>query len=607
MIQEHSMMSSKLPAVTLRFQRILVILAIIGVLPLIARAQSGHEHYTCGSDWAAGFDYEEALERTRANNPAQYERMVARTVAREKGSLRPSTQAGADWIFHVTDRANPESGFKDVGAILRYNGDSILIWVDEKDNALITDATIELLAKGLARQVKPGPTTRNPDNGLVFNDMEIFGRPPLNRTFEEHIASFLLTDIEEPPTLAGGVIGGYFSPYDQTDGIGSNMTNILYIDSRQSLIDKGQTPGAIEEILGTMAHEFQHLINYGRYQSIPNDAGTHWIYNEGLSEVASIRNGYVDRLTTEYLVNTNKVPFFQLPRGESDTVLSGYERAMFWTHSLSEQFGDTFLYELTASNGLNLEPVEKAMQKLGLNRDVEQVFAEFNVANYIRTDSRFQGDPKYRYQFDIVRGGGLRTANRFVPTSPKAEEATVRGYASYFPGYVAAGSADGLKIRFAEGSGEYSIHAIRVTSNNLEVWQLEPEEDYFFEDFSTMVFVVVNLKGSDNTVRWNVEGFTSSVAEYGNEGEVFGFTSVVPHPVRGETGFGFRTAESGVIDLTLYDVRGKAVLHMLDDVHVEAGRHNHVADLSELPAGMYVMRLQNGAGDIAVGRLVVVE
>ncbi len=569
------------------------------------------KYYGCGTAWAADYDYEAALEQTRINNPARYEQMVTRTIAREKGFLRPSTQSGADWTFYMTDRANPESGFKDVGAILRYNGDSILIWVDEKDNALIRDETIEALAKGLAKQVKTGPNTRDPNKGIVFNDMDIFGRPPLNQGFEEHIASFLLTDIEEPPGLGGGgVIEGYFSPYDQTDRIGSNRTNILYIDSRQSLIDRGQTPGAIEGVIGTMAHEFQHLINHQRYQSTGGDVGAHWIYNEGLSEVASLRNGYSGRTARLFLNSPNRFHYFSFPSGNADTILRGYERAMLWVHYLSERFGDAFLYELTSAGGQGLEPARKAMEVRGLGSDIESVFGDFWVANYIRSDSKFQGDPKYRYQFDVT-GGNASTASQQTPSTTKSGEVLLKGYGAYLPLYtkLSPSDPDALRIRFEPAQRTYAVYAVKRNRDNgpVEVQKLNIDQQYTFERYSSMIFVIVNLYGDGNTVRWTVEGFTSGVADYATDRKSFGLTTVAPNPVRGEARFGFHTSEPGSVDLKLYDIRGEVVLDILDGIRFEAGRHSHVTDLSNLPAGVYTARLRKETGEIAVQQFIVVK
>ncbi|MCB0714194.1 MAG: T9SS type A sorting domain-containing protein [Ignavibacteriae bacterium] len=576
-------------------------------------ADQGHgftvngQYYTCGSHWAADYDYDAALERTRTNNPALYQRMVARAAAHEKGERWSRTQGGG-FFFNITDRANPENGFKEIEATLRYNGDSILIFVDDKDNATITDATIEALAKGLTKEVKAGPNTRNPNKGIVYNDIDIFGNPPINQKFEEHIASFLLTDIEEPPGLGGGgIIEGYFSPFDQTNRVGSNETNLLYIDSRQSLINRGQSATAIEGVIGTMAHEFQHLINYNRYQTAGGDVGAHWIYNEGLSEVASLRNGYFERDARSFLSSPNRFSYFSLPTGSADTILRGYERAMLWIHYLSERFGDDFLYKLTATSGQGIEPAKIALGGSDPTA-IESVFAEFWVANYIRSDSKFQGDPKFRYQLDVT-GTKAGTSGQQIPTTTKSSDVLLKGFAAYLPSYsrLNQNDPDAIKIRFNPAARNYIVHAVKVMSNAIEVQRLEVDQEYTFEKFNSMIFVIVNLYGDGNTVSWTVEGFTSGVDDYATNAGKLNIASIVPNPAQGEAQFNFNTAVAGSVNLTLYDVRGEAVQHVLEGVRYEAGKHSQSINVSDLPAGVYTARLQDEAGAVAVQQFVVVK
>ena len=587
----------------------------LGTGRVTAQTTESHDHgftangtyYTCGSQWAANYDYDAAVEQTRINNPAQYERMVSRAAAREKGERWVRTQSGA-FVFSITDRADPTKGFKDVEATLRYHGDSILIFVDNRDTGQIKQSTIEALAEGLTKKVKAGANTRNPNKGIIYNDIDIFGNPPVNRKYDDYIASFLLTDIEEPPGLGGGgIIEGYFSPYDQTDRLGSNATNILYIDSHESLIFRNQSASAIESVIGTMAHEFQHLINYNRYPSGGGDAGTHWIYNEGLSEVASLRNGYSSRNAKDFLKEPNRFAFFSYPSGNADTVLRGYDRAMLWVHYLSERFGDDFLYRLAGATGQGLEPARGALAPTG-STDIESVFGAFWVANYIQNDTRFQGDPKYAYRLNLssLKAG---TANRSIPKSA-TQDVQLKGYGAFLPNFAGVGlledDPNAMKIEFHDGSRPYAVYGLKVTDNSITVDELELNTEYSYDRFKSMVFVIVNLAGDGNNISWTINGFLTGVEDYASNAGQLGFTSIVPNPVRGEARFSFNTAVSGDISLSLYDVRGQMVRD-LEQTHYEPGTHSRVIDVSNLPAGVYTARLQDKTGALSVRQFVVVK
>ena len=600
---------------------------LLGAGTLVAQSTEEHDHsrpegshgftvdgkyYTCGSHWAADYDYGAAVERTRLSNPELYQKMVAYS----KGLAPPSLQAG-NFTFFLADRANPEEDFYQVHATLRYGDDDILIFVDNEDNGTITDATIDALAEGLISKVKDTFHTRNPDTGVIYNDIAIFGDPPVipdDHDYQDYIALFLLTDIKEPQSLRGGIIEGYFNPHDQTKRDGSNRTNILYIDSRESLIDKGQSERAIDGVLGTMAHEFQHLINYGRYRLAGGGSeATHWIYNEGLSEVASIRNGYSERTAEDYLESPNRFRFFSRPDGDADTVLRGYERAMLWVHYLSERFGDEFLFELTGSNGQGLEPVRKALRKRGLDTktDAETVLAEFWVANYLNDRDDFQGDPKYVYDLDVT-GRAAVTSGPGIQDGSVTKEQQIKGHAAYLPLYTNILKPDdpkGIEVRFEKGSKDYAVHAVKFNSNDngIEVLPLDISEEYTFDKFTTLVFVIVSLEGDGATVRWRVESFVSGVEDYSTNAGALSFINIAPNPVEHEARFSFRTSEPGPVALELYDIRGELVRNAIEGVHYEAGEHSTVVDVVGLPAGVYTVRLSDGSGAMAIRQIIVVR
>src|SRR5205823_11173394 len=124
-------------------------------------------------------------------------------------------------------------------------------------------------------------------------------------------------------------LAGYFYPYDQQDVAGSNRMNLLYIDDNEGLNGQtnqiptaGSQNATISSLLNTLAHEYQHLIHYGRR------SGSEIVYNEGCSEEASILNGYQNRANTLYYKNTN-VSMFSWPSPDEtngDVILGAYER-----------------------------------------------------------------------------------------------------------------------------------------------------------------------------------------------------------------------------------------------------------------------------------------
>ena len=563
------------------------------------------EHFTCGSHWMAAYDNAAALERTRLNNPELYARMVERA---KYGLDMRSVLAQRDSIlsFFLSDPDN-QGEFYEIEAVLRHVGDSILIWVDVRDTARIREATIAALAHGLEREVPNTPHTRNPNKGVVYNDIDIFGRPPVNRYDPNYLVSFLLTDIREPSSTFGSVIAGYFSPLDQTEFLGSNRQNLLYIDGLQALGDQSQKE--IDGIIGTMAHELQHLINHARYTSGGNDWSTHWIYNEGLSEVASLRNGYVDRSASLFVATPNKYTFFTAPGNGSGAadILRAYERAMLWTHYISERFGDEVIYSMTAQNGRGVDPLRKALQSTGRSEDADDVYAAFWVANYNLNNPNVD-DATFVYRFPLANQAMGRTTSISLPTSEVSKEDLLVGHGAVAYRYVNPGSGGGVRVTFAQAGRDYAVHAVVTRSDNTaEVRRLVIGQEETFEQFREIGFVLVNLSGSSNAVDWTIAPLPTGVEEYASNPALFAIAGLEPNPISGEGRLHFTTAASGAVSLELYDVRGRRVTTVLDAIRFDAGAHTVPFEAAGLEPGVYTARLRDAAGRVAVRQLVVIR
>lgn len=589
----------------------------------LAAQTSEHDHeehthtYTCGSDWARSIDQTAVNEATRLNNPEVYARMMARAKAGNPGRAVLSAVSAAEeltWEFFLVNRGTGQR--ESVTAVSKYITDlgpdhpKTIIWVDIRDTASnrVRQSTIDRLAEGLDQKVKPGPNTRDPNKGVVENDIEIFGEPPVDKFTDGEIKiHILLLDIDNGD-LTGGTLSGYFSPLDQTEQIGSNQMNILYVDSPPLY---GANP-SVENVLGTVAHEFQHLINHRHYTGAGNDAETHWLYNEGLSEVASLRNGYSDRNASGFLDAPNYFAYFDAPFGATrgDTILPAYARGMMMCHYLSEQFGDGFLNNLVKAPGTHLEPITWAMQQTGVNDlTAKDVFTNFWVANYLQNSNNPQGNSRWKYNY-AVAGRATSSVLKAFPSAPRTDEQIVKGYASYVQRY---GNSDvagtGLKVKFLPNSREYRVHAVlfRNSSEVVDVRPLEIDQEYNLENFSLAVFVINSLSGDDQNVQWVVEGTTLGVEDYASSAGALAVTGAVPNPAREEVRFGFRTAQGGSVTLELFDVRGEAVARPLDGARYEAGEHSVAIDVAGLQAGVYTARLQDASGAVAVRQIVVLK
>ena len=192
-----------------------------------------------------------------------------------------------------------------------------------------------------------------------------------------------LTILNTPLQLASG----YFSASDeilQPVNPHSNEREMFYINVPP-------TTGASSFYLATLAHEFQHMIEYHtRYNQFA------WI-NEASSVLAQVYNGYGSGGLENAFMST---PDTQLGAWTCGGCGTGryYGVGYTWVSYFSERFGPDLIKNLTAGGpgvtGLN--SVDSALaQTAHPALDTQSVFSDWVVANLLNHQT---ADPKYNYQ-----------------------------------------------------------------------------------------------------------------------------------------------------------------------------------------------------------------
>ncbi|MEM1044257.1 MAG: T9SS type A sorting domain-containing protein, partial [Bacteroidota bacterium] len=78
-----------------------------------------------------------------------------------------------------------------------------------------------------------------------------------------------------------------------------------------------------------------------------------------------------------------------------------------------------------------------------------------------------------------------------------------------------------------------------------------------------------------------------------------------PNPFADRTEIGFELEASARVELVVYDVRGREVATLANDV-LEAGQHSVEFDAASLPSGVYIYRLVTGT-QVETGRMTLVK
>ncbi|HVK39983.1 MAG TPA: hypothetical protein VNA88_15735 [Candidatus Kapabacteria bacterium] len=509
--------------------------------------------------------------------------------------LADVASAQVPWTFRVRDWSTGQ--YKDVTATLLFEGRFARVWVDDVDTArAAVKAALPNLVRALDTAIagtNMNIVPRDPNKGILQNDIEVFGDVPSIVTVEGK-TDFLMTN------LGSGILG-YFSPTDQlaktVDG-NSNEMNLLYINSRQGVSN-------LTQLLSTIAHEFQHLIHHSRYPRAGSNDRSHSFFNEGLSENANLVNGYFDRINTGYLANTN-IDLFTMRSDPPSAQDLDYQRAMTFVHYLREQFGERFLYEFTGMREEGMTRITKTLETIGITGVTGvDVLENFAVANLLQIST----NPAHGYRHRL---GTLNTSatnppratvhENYTGTSfPATQNIVLQAHGIYYIRYNTPGP---MQVRLG-GSGDGRAIMIGVRNGQTEVVELQGETDYTLPlwaggPFERVTIAIVNAGSGVRDVTWSAQALTSGVET--DAAIAFGIVGASIDAGASVASVRSTLASADAARLELYNLRGERVrTHELEPV---AGAQTVYLDVAELPAGGYVARLVQGGRSVTSGLLL---
>jgi hypothetical protein len=533
----------------------------------------------CGMHAMESHDRATLLENTRRTNPALYDRLMSRS----RDARLMNAGSGLEWTFLVRNRVT--NILEEITATLVYDGIYSRVWVDNRDTGKPslrpTSNTMRTLFKALdTNVVQTRNTPRNATQGILKNDIDVFGQIP--QTYQvENKTDFLLLDIKDPDPLRENVLG-YFSPNDQTETAESNKMNLLYIDSKEGFTN-------MQGLLGTIAHEFQHLIHYGRHSRGGDVVQRDVMINEGMSEVASIINGYFSRGNSGFLQNTN----IDMLAWNYDNVLVEYEKAMTFVHYLSEHFGERLLYDIVGSPLTNMARIDDALRKYGMPEgfDYREILKGFAVANFVQKSS----NPSFNYIYRLGTGYAKAHLSHTGPGFPTSGSASVNTFGTYYVQYLEPGP---MQFRFG-GSGDMRAMLIGMRNTDTTIVELQANTDYTLPiwaggPYRRMAIAFVNTGGGLREVNWTAQPLTSAAdLETGAMGRL-AVQGAIDHG-DGTMTLAYSLPVGGPVRLELYRITGELVATLIDGDVRAAGTNRESVELGPLANGTYVARLAQGS------------
>jgi hypothetical protein len=546
--------------------------SLFGALLCAAPLTAQMSPTACGTRLVSAIDHQAAVRRTAERSPELYRQAMA-----EAKGMTTKLLSADEETFWVLDHNTAQ--FTQVKAVRVHMGRLARVWVDVRDTARADlKAKLPVLIKALEDSTAPG--SRNPGKGIIENDVDVFGASPTN--VGDGYQDFLLLDISSQEVL------GFFLPLDQLTEPFSNRRNILYIDSREGLLNTST-------ILNTLAHEFQHLIHYGFNEN------SDLFINEGCSEVAGLICGYPDRTNPNYLRNTN-TNLFNFPREDEILQNQAYERALTFFHYLYEQHGESFLRAIPKIGWQGMRVINDALDSVSPGLNWEKVGPGFAIANWLQSSDT----PRFTYRVNITAATQRRARPLRTYTLGTQRPHDSVSLAPFGIGYIVYDNPAQLDMRF-KGRYNFRVMAIGYRGDEVEVMDFEKGASVSIGNgaiYDRVILVLMELTNATQKITWDLNEGISGV-ESESASSATRFVKVYPNPMHDGGDITFATSGSAPVRLELHAPTGAVVRTLVDGEHLETGTHRVRVDASGLPAGAYIARLTQG--DRSATHLVIVQ
>ncbi|HEX9596860.1 MAG TPA: hypothetical protein VF982_08285, partial [Anaerolineales bacterium] len=330
-------------------------------------------------------------------------------------------------------------------AVLRYVSDQVYFWVEE--GVEFEQEDLDALAEAFEEEMVP-------------INREFFGTewtPGIDN--DPHIYILYTTNV-------GGNTAGYFSSSDSVHPLAHELSNA----AEMFVLNADNSPLGDEYTYGVLAHEFQHMIHWYRDRN-----ETSWL-NEGLSELATLLNGYVHTGFAQLYTSSPDLQLNDWPEDPNATP-PHYGAGFLFTTYFLDRFGAEATQALVADEANGLDSVDNILTQFGFvdaatgdTLTADGMVRDWMLANYLQDpsveDGRF-GYPTYPELFPAAR-----LAERVTDCSPGEQARDVHQYGVDYI-YLAC---DGPVTLHFEGSTQVALLPEDPHSGDYAFWSNKGDE-----------------------------------------------------------------------------------------------------------------------------------
>jgi hypothetical protein len=346
-------------------------------------------------------------------------------------------------------------------------------------------------------------TPANSSKGIYETVVGAYGNPP-NVDGDDKII-ILVLDIKDGYDGSGGYVAGYFHSVNEITHTNSNMAEIYYLDADPADLS---TEYGLDNVMGTTAHEFQHMIHFNYHNGSDGKPSQLTFLNEACSMASEVVCGYEIRNQTSY---NNEFNHYLFDWRDGDDVLTDYARAAKYMTYFYDQFGTDFLGKFVQSSKIGVYGIDDALSKLSTHTDLRftETLLNWFLANEI---SDITVAPEWGYKTpNVTKVNPLNNTNPNY-TSPSISLQIMGS------DYVTYSAGENLAITFDDNDqGIVKFKAIKYdNNNNVTVEDIAPNVELIYSgfgiDYKAITFVAMNTNQSFKaTYSYTSTGETSNV------------------------------------------------------------------------------------------------
>lgn len=250
---------------------------------------------------------------------------------------------------------------------------------------------------------------------------------------------------------------GYYSADDEEHVSLSETSNM----AEMFVLNANVTTLAEEYTLGTLAHEYQHMIHW-------NADGNESIWlDEGFAELAAFLGGYeMDGSDYEFL----RTPDFQLNTWDDDNPTKNYGASFSFINYIYNRLGEDIIKMIVQNSHNGFNSIDDVLEKMnvsdvtrGEGLTADAIVQDWMIANYVLDDSVLDG--RFAYA-NYPNAPKVNVRKTLYPEKDYSYDFSVHQYGA---DYVNINAKNGFDLHF-DGSDLIPLLPTAIKDGNFAFW-----------------------------------------------------------------------------------------------------------------------------------------